>query len=133
MIPEQKRKSLLDRYDELEASMAQQGGQSADDFVAMSKEYSELTPVVERMRELDKLHEEIGDLAEMITDPDADAEMKEMAEQEFLELKEQIPVFEKNVMVLLLDADAADDGDAADTANDGDLDDNHDADLSGTA
>ncbi|MBT3369533.1 MAG: recombinase RecA [Rhodospirillaceae bacterium] len=30
-------------------------------------------------------------------------------------------------------ADAADDGDAADTANDGDLDDNHDADLSGTA
>jgi peptide chain release factor 1 len=109
VIPEQKRKSLLDRYDELEASMAQQGGQSADDFVAMSKEYSELTPVVERMRELDKLHEEIGDLAEMITDPDADAEMKEMAEQEFLELKEQIPVFEKNVMVLLLDADAADD------------------------
>ena len=109
MIPEHKRKSVLDRYDELEANMANQGGgQSSDDFVSMSKEYAELTPVVEQLRGLDKLQSDMADLAEMITDPEADPEMKELAEAEFLELKEAVPVLEQKLQVLLLDADAAD-------------------------
>ena len=109
MIPEQKRKSVLDRYEELEASMAQQGGQSSEDFVSMSKEYAELTPVVEQLRELDKLQTDMMDLAEMIAAPDADPEMKELAEQEFLELKEIAPGLEQKLQMLFLDADAADD------------------------
>ncbi|HIF08508.1 MAG TPA: peptide chain release factor 1 [Sneathiellales bacterium] len=109
MIPEQKRKSVLDRYEELEASMAQQGGQSSKDFVAMSKEYAELTPVVEQLRALDKLQTDMMDLAEMIAGQEAEPEMKELAEHEFMALKEAVPGLEQKLQLLLLESDAADD------------------------
>jgi peptide chain release factor 1 len=109
VIPEQKRQSLLDRFDELEAAMAHQGGQSSGDFAAMAKEYAGLMPVVETVRGLDKVQVEMADLAEMIVDPEADAEMKELAEQEFAELKGRVSELEAQLQTMLLEADAADD------------------------
>lgn len=109
MIPEHKRKSVLDRYDELEAAMAQQGAQSSDDIVAMAKEYADLTPVVEIMRKVIKLQNDMADLAEMIAGPDADPEMKELAELEFIDIKDRLPELEKQLQTMLLSADSTDD------------------------
>jgi peptide chain release factor 1 len=78
----------------------------------MLKEYSELTPVVERITELREAQSEIGDLAELIADQGTDAEMRALAEPEFHALKDRIPELERRVMILLLPKDEADERNA---------------------
>jgi peptide chain release factor 1 len=74
----------------------------------MLKEYSDLTPVVERITELREAQSEIGDLAELVADAATEGEMREMAEAEFLALKDRIPDLEHRIKVLLLPKDEAD-------------------------
>jgi peptide chain release factor 1 len=64
--------------------------------------------VVERISELRVAQSEIGDLAELIADPETDSEMRALAEAEFKTLKEVIPRLERRVMILLLPKDDAD-------------------------
>ena len=99
---------VLSRHQELEALMSSASPPSAEEFAQLSKEYADLTPVVEAITGLREVKQEISDLAEMMTDGDSDAEMKAMAEQEFTELNETIPALEKRLQVMLLPKDAAD-------------------------
>ena len=62
-------------------------GGDADQFVSMSKEFSELDPIVVSIGRLRDARNEAGDLAELIADPETDAEMKTMAQEEFQELQ----------------------------------------------
>ena len=64
------------------------------------------------MRELKETQSEAADLAAMIADPATDADMRELAEAEFLELKEKIPSLEKQIQVSLLPKDSADEKNA---------------------
>jgi len=96
---------IIDRFVALEAEMA--SGASGEDFVRISKEYAELNPVVTAARALRAAHTEAADLAEMIAEGD-DAELVEMAQGEFFELKDKIVKLDKKVSVLLLPKDAAD-------------------------
>jgi len=74
----------------------------------MGREYAELTPVVEAVNELRQAQAEAADLAGMMTDADTDADMKAMAEEEFVALKEKIPALENKLQVMLLPKDTAD-------------------------
>ena len=105
-------KKVLARFDELSNLMADPGAAASGDFAAMSKEYSDLTPVVESVRELKTAQEEAADLAAMMADPETDSEMRELAEAEFQELKEKVPALEKAIQVELLPKDAADEKNA---------------------
>ena len=88
--------------------MARQDNVSPDEFVRMSKEYAELTPVVKAVTELTDLQREMADLAELIADPEGDPEMRELAEAECGELKVRQPDVERSVLLLLLPKDEAD-------------------------
>ncbi|MBC8339042.1 MAG: peptide chain release factor 1 [Rhodospirillales bacterium] len=99
---------VLSRHRELEALMSSSSPPAAEDFAKLSKEYSELGPVVAAISSLRAAKDEIADLAAMIADPDTDAEMKGMAEEEFSGLKESIPELEQRLQVMLLPRDAAD-------------------------
>ncbi len=79
-----------------------------DTFQRLSREFAELTPVAEAVEQLRKRREEAGDLAQMIADPATDPDMRAMAEDEFLVLKEQLPKLEEDIQLLLLPKDAAD-------------------------
>jgi len=79
-----------------------------DTFQKLSREFSELTPVAEAVEELRRRQSEAGDLAEMIADPATDPDMRAMAEQEFLDLKERLPKLEHDIQILLLPKDEAD-------------------------
>jgi len=103
---------VLSRHREIEALMSSAEAPAADDFVNLSKEYADLTPVVEAITELRNAKDEINDLAGMIADAAGDAEMKAMAEEEFAVLKEKIPALEMKLQVMLLPKDAADDKNA---------------------
>lgn len=107
MITNEKILSLTDRHDYLQHALGDPASMANDEFVKISKEYSDLTPIVEAAIALRDARDECFDLAEMISDGD-DPEMKAMALEEMLALKETIPEIEKNLSVMLMPKDAAD-------------------------
>ncbi len=98
---------VLRRYRELSDQLSNHPSPGSAEYTGMLKEYSDLTPVVERISELRVAQSEIGDLAELIADAATDAEMRALAEAEFHTLKELIPRLERRVMILLLPKDEA--------------------------
>ena len=72
---------VIDRSKELEALLASPDGFDSDKFQAMSKELSELLPVVSKVEELKRVRQELED-AKLLADEEADPEMKALAEEE---------------------------------------------------
>jgi peptide chain release factor 1 len=99
---------VVARYDELAAQMAEGGAGNPGGFAAMSKEYADLSPVVESIVELRRLNEEIAGMEELVDDPSTDSEMKVMAQEELAELRASLPAIEQNLLILLLPKDDAD-------------------------
>ncbi|MCB4454419.1 peptide chain release factor 1 [Leisingera sp. McT4-56] len=102
MVPEERLEQILQRFQYLEAAMAD--GAGGGDIAALAKEYSDLRPVAEQVTAYRKL---LGDLEEaelMLADPD----MKDLAEEEIPALKAAIPEAEQALQLALLPKDAAD-------------------------
>jgi peptide chain release factor 1 len=99
---------VMTRHEELAATMA--SGQPLDqkNFARMSKEYAELSPVVEKIAALRKAQSEMRDLATLMTDAAGDPEMRALAETEFTALKARLPELEREIKLLLLPKDEAD-------------------------
>jgi len=64
MVPEEKLKQLISRFEALEGKLADPGALAQAEFVEASKEYSDLGPVVEKAREVLKIND---DMAGMIS------------------------------------------------------------------
>jgi len=103
---------VVNRHEELSALMSGSGEVDPVEFVKLSKEYAELSPVVEAVQTLQAAQEEAIECAQMLADPETDADMKEMAEEEFHELKKRIPDLERGVQLMLLPKDEADEKNA---------------------
>jgi len=95
------------RYAELQASLSG-GNLDSQKFVAASKEYSDLGPLVEAIGEWRKAERELKDAEALAADPD----MKAMAEEEAAALKKRLPELERTVNRMLLPKDAADEKNA---------------------
>ncbi|NWG45399.1 MAG: peptide chain release factor 1 [Alphaproteobacteria bacterium] len=100
-------KGLLARHDEIERQMSA-SGITAEAIVRLSKEHSELRPVVEAIRALKGASDELAGLEEILADPDAEPDMRELAEAEAEGLRARLPDLERAVKVLLLPRDEAD-------------------------
>ncbi len=79
-----------------------------EEFIKLSKEYADLSPVIEKINGYLNAVESIKGLEELKSDP----EMKELAELELEELKEQLPHLERDVKLTLLPKDKDDDKNA---------------------
>jgi peptide chain release factor 1 len=77
---------------------------AADRFVQLSKDYAELTPVVEAAAALRALREE----AESLKSIPAGDEMHELAQEELAEIEGKLPEAERALALKLLPKDAAD-------------------------
>ncbi len=84
------------------------GALESQEFMELSKEFSEISPIVEKIAEFRSAESEMADLAEMIADPDSDKEMRDLAQAEQLALKERLPELEMELQVMLLPRDEAD-------------------------
>ena len=84
-------------------------GISSDNRVRLSKEYAELSPIIEAADELRRMHDEMKDLAKLIAESDSDSEFRKLAESEFFALKRDEPKLERQVQLLLLPRDRDDD------------------------
>jgi peptide chain release factor 1 len=93
---------LVARFEELGDLMAGDAASEPGVYVKLSKEYAELNPIVERIRELEAGRSELGDLAEIMTDTGGDGDLKRLAEAEFYTLKERLPALEHELKLLLL-------------------------------
>jgi peptide chain release factor 1 len=94
---------VLSRVEELKHLLATaEGGQ----FGALSKELSELEPVAEKVQVL-RAAERARDEAEaMLADPEP--ELRELAETEYFEQRDLVPVLERELRLMLLPRDSAD-------------------------
>ena len=106
MISEEQIDRILKRLAELEVTMAEGG--SSDDFVRLSKEYAELSPVARTAAAVRDLRTEIADLAAMVVDQDSDAEMRALATEEMAAARERLPALEDGLQIAMLPKDAAD-------------------------
>ena len=100
---------LVTRHAELRDILA--GTIDAGSFAKLSKEFSDLSPIVEGVERLRAAQDEMINLAQMVTD-NSDPEMRQLAEEEFLALKVRVPVLEREVQIMLLPKDEADEKNA---------------------
>jgi peptide chain release factor 1 len=105
MIPEAKLERVLDRFHAIEAQLA--SGQTAD-FAKLSKEHSQLAPVVDAIQKYKGTVSALADSEALLNDPASDAEIKALAQDEVRDLRERYGSLEQNVKLLLLPKDAAD-------------------------
>lgn len=109
---EEKLDSVLVRHQELSDRVATHAKPGSQDYTRMLKEYSELTPIVEGIKRLRDTQKEMDSLEELMADVSADAEMRQLAEEEYRELKARLPALEHEVQILLLPRDEADERNA---------------------
>jgi peptide chain release factor 1 len=105
-LPVEKMRELERRFGEIEARMSE--GPPADVYVRLASEYSELQPVVAKIRDYEKALTELADLEAMLADRSVDRDMRDLAETELPGVKESIGALETDMQILLLPKDAAD-------------------------
>jgi peptide chain release factor 1 len=109
-IPQDRMDQLLKRFSMMETQMA--SNPDSDTYVRLASEYSELEPVVAKIRDLTSARDEADDLKSMLNDASTDKDMRELAEAELPEINERIEELEKDIQVLLLPKDVADERNA---------------------
>ncbi|MBN2782801.1 MAG: peptide chain release factor 1 [Campylobacterales bacterium] len=101
-----KLKPFINRYNELSNLLSSPDITSdIKRMTELSKEQSNLSPIVEKANEYNTLLAEIADSKEMLYDP----EMAEMAKEELKELEPRKPQIEDEIKMLLLPKDPNDD------------------------
>ncbi|MCF8478001.1 MAG: peptide chain release factor 1 [Pseudolabrys sp.] len=109
-LPQHRLDALLSRHAMVERELG--SGLSTDNYVKLSREFSELGPVIETIKTYRTITAEIADLDAMIADPSTDAEMRKMAEAEKSALEERQEKLELKIRLALIPKDAMDDHDA---------------------
>ncbi|MBE1208575.1 peptide chain release factor 1 [Aminobacter carboxidus] len=109
-LPHDRMNQVVKRFDMLEAQMA--AGPAPDVYVKLASEYSDIQDLVARIRELRLAEQELVDLDAMLSDKGTDAEMRALAEMDKPEVEDRIENLQREIQILLLPKDAADEKNA---------------------
>lgn len=99
---------VVARWRELSALLNDHPEPGSPAFTDMLREHHELQPLVEQVEALQAKQSELADLDALRSDPEADREMRALAEEEYYELRDRLPELEHGVTLLLLPRDEAD-------------------------
>jgi len=77
-------------------------------FRKLSKQRSELEPLVSAYREYNRINSQISDSYEILSDSGSDQDLKALAEEELTSLKEELTEIEDRLKLLLLPKDPND-------------------------
>lgn len=103
-----KLEDLLIRYEEIQEELnSPEIANNQERYRQLMKEYSELTPLVEKYREYKDARQTMEDSLAMLEEPDE--ELKELAKEELAESKDTIARCEQELKILLLPKDPNDD------------------------
>ena len=111
MIPIQKVKDLIDRYDSLEKELSS-GNVEPKLFAKISKEYSNLGNIISTAREYINFDNERRDLKHILEDKNNDTEIIEMAKKDLSEMESKEKKHENKLKIFLLPKDEDDDKNA---------------------
>lgn len=104
----QKLDRVLEHYENLKEKLSQASA-NPQEFVPLTKEYSDLTPLAQAILTLRKTQHTIEELSVLLKESNLDIELKTMAEEELLTLDKNIPELEHHIKILLLPKDQDDD------------------------
>ena len=107
---DEKLSNVVNRYEEVQALL--NSGVSTEELVKLNKELANLEPVVTAINNYRHQQQIMADDKAMMDDAELDKEMREMAEAEYYEAKEQLPELEKQIRILLLPKDIDDEKNA---------------------
>ena len=103
---EKKFDNILEKYQEIENKLNNQGNYNSEKLIKLNKEYAELKPIVETINNFKKYKTDIADLSILLNDKDN--MIKEMAEDELKDKKKKIKVLENDLLKLLIPKDTND-------------------------
>ncbi|WP_028028673.1 peptide chain release factor 1 [Gemmobacter nectariphilus] len=102
MLPVDKLDQIVQRFEFLEAKLS--AGAPPSEIASLSREYSDLKPVVTTIADWKQALADIAEAEAMLSDP----EMRALAEDELPGLRERLPQMEQALRIALLPKDAAD-------------------------
>jgi peptide chain release factor 1 len=105
-LPQEKLDKLVQRWEEIQAELNRGAAPSA--YGQLTKEYADLSPVVESIQALRKLEDEQRDLKQLLADPATDRDLRALAEEELDGIGPRIEEAREKLRVHLLPKDAAD-------------------------
>jgi peptide chain release factor 1 len=105
-LPQQKMDALLNRQALVESELAT--NLAPETYVKLSREFAELTPVVDAIKAYRAVVDEIAGLDALIADPSTDTEMRRMAEAEKPALQDRREHLEYQIRLALIPKDAMD-------------------------
>ncbi|WP_455477269.1 peptide chain release factor 1 [Bartonella sp. B41] len=105
-LPQDRMKKLEKRFEIIEKQMSE--NPNAETYVKLASEYAELESIVSRIKILNALYKEKTELKTIINDTHTDTEMRNLAQEELLQLDERIENLEQELQILLLPKDIAD-------------------------
>ena len=107
MLPQEKVQNLIDRHLKLEKELSS-GEIDKKKYAEISKEYSDLNNIIKQAKEYISFKKDTEDLNNIINDKNSDSEMKEFANIELENLKNNYQINEKKIKLFLLPKDIAD-------------------------
>ena len=111
MLPINKVKEIVSRYETLEKTLSQTDIDK-NTYVKNSKEYSSIGDIISDVKNYIKMVEDKEGSEKILEDKSADKELKEMAELELEEIKEKIGELETKIKIFMLPKDEADEKNA---------------------
>ena len=109
-MEEKKVKNILENFSKIEKRLSSMGSENYEEYAKLSKEYSDLKPLVEKSREFLKLRNEFQDTEELMLGDDL--EMRKEAEEERVRLKKKLLLIEEELKLMLIPKDEADERNA---------------------
>ena len=107
MLPQDKIQNLIHRHLKLEKKLSS-GEIDKKKYAEISKEYSDLNDIIKYAKKYLSYEKDTKDLNNIINDKDSDAEMREFATNELINLKKDFLINEKKIKLFLLPKDQAD-------------------------
>ena len=107
MLPQEKIQNLIDRHLELEKQLSS-GHIDKKKYAEISKEYADLNDIIKQAKEYLSYQKDTEDLNNIINDKNSDLEMREFANTELENLKNNYLKNEKKIKLFLLPKDLAD-------------------------
>ena len=112
MAWDDKLSAIIEKYEALAQQMSDPAVLSNEQFAQISKEYSDLGPVVEKIQAYQSAKQARLDAQELLEDQDVDDEMRLLAEEECTTLEASLSSFEQEIKIMLLPRDKADEKNA---------------------
>ena len=99
---------IVRRHDEIQSRLANDRSLDSKLLSELGKELSDITPIVEKIRAVEHLRDEIIEAQVIVQESSGDREMKALAEEELNQLVTRMPAEEAELQFMLIPKDADD-------------------------